>query len=164
MISDWPKIKNLAYDSQEETIERIKEVFVEIDCVSRTKNIHPTKKSDLILVTMKYEKELKEAEGVLLKFGFAKKAKIQKDKTGIPADSIQIITDGIELYMPLEGLIDKEEERKRKEEEKARLEQEIARCEKMLSNPGFIKKAPQSKIEEEKAKLEKYRDMLNKLK
>ncbi len=164
MISDWPKIKNLAYDSQEETIERIKEIIVEIRNIRNTKNIHPTKKSDLILVTMKYEKELKEAEGVLLKFGFAKKAKIQKDKTGIPADSIQIITDGIELYMPLEGLIDKEEERKRKEEEKARLEQEIARCEKMLSNPGFIKKAPQSKIEEEKAKLEKYRDMLNKLK
>lgn len=164
MISDWPKAQNFAYDSQEETIERIKEIIVEIRNIRNTKNIHPTKKSDLILVTEKYEKELKEAEGILLKFGFAKKAKIQKDKTGIPADSIQIITDGIELYMPLEGLIDKEEERKRQEEEKERLEQEVARCEKMLSNPGFMNKAPQAKIEEEKAKLEKYKDMLDKLK
>lgn len=164
MISDWPKAQNFAYDSQEETIERLKEIIVEIRNIRNTKNIHPTKKSDLILVTEKYEKELKEAEGILLKFGFAKKAKIQKDKAGIPADSIQIITDGIELYMPLEGLIDKEEERKRQEEEKARLEQEVARCEKMLSNPGFMNKAPHAKIEEEKAKLEKYKDMLDKLK
>lgn len=164
MISNWPKVQNFVYDSQEETIERIKEIIVEIRNIRNTKNIHPTKKSDLILVTKKYEKELKEAEGILLKFGFAKKAKIQKDKTGIPQESIQIITDGIELYMPLTGLINKEEEIKRQEEEKNRLKQEIARCEKMLSNPGFMNKAPQAKIEEEKAKLEKYKDMLDKLK
>lgn len=88
---------------------------------------------------------------------------IQKDKNGIPTDSIQIITDGIELYMPLEGLIDKEEQEKRQEEEKAKLKQEIARCEKMLSNPGFINKAPQAKIDEEKAKLKKYQAMLEKI-
>ena len=41
---------------------------------------------------------------------------------------------------------------------------EVARCEKMLSNPGFIQKAPKTKIEEEKAKLTKYKEMLNQLK
>ena len=170
MISDWPKVEltrdntKFEYDSQEETIERLKEIIVEIRNIRSTKNIHPTKKSDLILVTEKYEKELKEAEGILLKFGFAKKAKIQKDKTGIPADSIQIVTDGIELYMPLEGLVNLEEERKRLETEKTRLEAEVARCEKMLSNPGFVKKAPQTKIEEEKTKLAKYQEMLEKVK
>ncbi|MGN1297808.1 MAG: valine--tRNA ligase [Clostridia bacterium] len=170
MISDWPKVEltrdntKFEYDSQEETIERLKEIIVEIRNIRSTKNIHPTKKSDLILVTEKYEKELKEAEGMLLKFGFAKKAKIQKDKTGIPADSIQIVTDGIELYMPLEGLVDLEEERKRLETEKTRLEGEVARCEKMLSNPGFVNKAPQAKIDEEKAKLAKYQEMFEKVK
>ena len=170
MISDWPKVEltrdntKFEYDSQEETIERLKEIIVEIRNIRSTKNIHPTKKSDLILVTEKYEKELKEAEGILLKFGFAKKAKIQKDKTGIPADSIQIVTDGIELYMPLEGLVNLEEERKRLETEKTKLEAEVARCEKMLSNPGFVKKAPQAKIEEEKTKLAKYQEMLEKVK
>ena len=170
MISDWPKVEltrddtKFEYDSQEETIERLKEIIVEIRNIRSTKNIHPTKKSNLILVTEKYEKELKEAEGILLKFGFAKKAKIQKDKTGIPADSIQIVTDGIELYMPLEGLVNLEEERKRLETEKTRLEAEVARCEKMLSNPGFVKKAPKAKIEEEKTKLAKYQEMLEKVK
>ena len=51
-------------------------------------------------------------------------------------------------------------QKRKQEEEKTRLKQEIARCEKMLSNPGFMNKAPQTKIDEEKAKLEKYKSML----
>ena len=169
MVSSWPTIDlsednlNFKYDKQEETIEKIKEIIVEIRNIRNTKNIHPTKKSELILVTEKYEKELKEAEGVLLKLGFANKAKIQKDKTGIPEDAIKIVTDGIELYMPLEGLVNLEEERKRLEAEKLRLEGEVARCEKMLSNPGFVNKAPEAKVKEEKEKLEKYKKMLEKV-
>ena len=169
MVSSWPTIDlsedNLSfkYDKQEETIEKIKEIIVEIRNIRNTKNIHPTKKSELILVTEKYEKELKEAEGVLLKLGFANKAKIQKDKTGIPEDAIKILTDGIELYMPLEGLVNLEEERKRLEVEKLRLEGEVARCEKMLSNPGFVNKAPEAKVKDEKEKLEKYKKMLEKV-
>lgn len=169
MVSSWPTIDlsedNLSfkYDKQEETIEKIKEIIVEIRNIRNTKNIHPTKKSELILVTEKYEKELKEAEGILLKLGFANKAKIQKDKTGIPEDAIKILTDGIELYMPLEGLVNLEEERKRLEVEKLRLEGEVARCEKMLSNPGFVNKAPEAKVKEEKEKLEKYKKMLEKV-
>ena len=169
MVSSWPTIDlsedNLSfkYDKQEETIEKIKEIIVEIRNIRNTKNIHPTKKSELILVTEKYEKELKEAEGVLLKLGFANKAKIQKDKTGIPEDAIKILTDGIELYMPLEGLVNLEEERKRLEVEKLRLEGEVARCEKMLSNPGFVNKAQEAKVKEKKEKLEKYKKMLEKV-
>ena len=164
MVSEWPKIKGkFEYDLQEEVIEKIKEIIVEIRNIRNTKNIHPSKKAELILVTNKYEKELKEADGILLKLGFSNKATIQEDKIGIPEDSIHIVTDGIELYMPLEGLIDLEEEKKRIDEERKRLEAEVARCEKMLSNPGFMNKAPQSKIDEEQEKLAKYKEMLNKI-
>ena len=161
MISEWPKTKNqFEYDVQEEVIEKIKEIIVEIRNIRNTKNIHPSKKAELILVTNKYEKDLKELDRILLKLGFSNKVTIQKDKTGIPEDSIHIVTDGIELYMPLKGLIDLEEEKKRIEEERKRLEAEVARCEKMLSNPGFMSKAPQAKIDEEKEKLAKYKEML----
>ena len=68
--------------------------------------------------------------------------------------------DGIELYITLEDLVDMEEERKRLQEEKNKLEAEVARCEEMLSNPGFVNKAPEKKIQEEKDKLVKYRQML----
>ena len=44
-----------------------------------------------------------------------------------------------------------------------KIEFEIERATKMLSNPGFVNKAPQAKIEEEKAKLKKYQEMLEKM-
>ena len=168
MVSEWPKAKSedgkFEYDSEEEIIEKIKEIIVEIRNVRSTKNIHPSKKAELILVTNRYRDELKQAEGILLKLGFADSVKIQDNSNNISENSIHIVTDGIEVYIPLEGLIDLEEEKKRIEQERKRLQSEIERCEKMLSNPGFINKAPQKKIEEEKEKLEKYTEMLNKVK
>ena len=73
---------------------------------------------------------------------------------------MSIITDGLEVYIPFEELVDIEEERKRLEDEKKKVLSEIERATKMLSNPGFINKAPESKINEEKEKLKKYQDML----
>ena len=164
MISKWPKYKEtLNYSNEEQTVEKIKQIITEIRNVRANMNIHPSKKSELIFVTEKYEKDIMEAQDFILKLGFGSSIKIQKDKSGIPENSVSIMQEGIELYMPLEDLIDMEEEKKRLEEEKKRLESEVARCEKMLSNPGFINKAPEAKINEEKAKLIKYQEMLKKV-
>ena len=73
---------------------------------------------------------------------------------------MSIILNDIEVYIPMEGLIDIEEERKRLEAEVTRLEGEVVRGEKMLSNPGFVNKAPEAKVNEEKAKLANYKEML----
>ncbi len=164
MISKWPEVKSeFNYNFEEETIEKIKEMIIEIRNIRARKNIHPSKKAELIFVTTKYKKEIKQLEEMLLKLGFGSNLIIKNEKTGIPENAISIIIDEIELYIPLEGLIDLEEERKRLEQEKKKLENEVLRCEKMLSNPGFVNKAPQSKIDEEKSKLVKYREMLQKV-
>ena len=164
IVAKWPDIrKEFVFDEEEKFIETIKEIIVEIRNVRAKMNVHPSKKVELIFVTNKYEKQLKEAEHFIKKLGFGSKVTIQNDKNGISEDAISIVKDNIELYMPLEGLVDLEEERKRQEEEKTRLEQEVARCEKMLSNPGFINKAPEAKINEEKEKLAKYKQMLEKV-
>ena len=167
MVSEWPKSEAqdgcFEYDFEEEIIEKIKEIIVEIRNVRSTKNIHPSKKAELILVTNKYQDELKQVEGMLLKLGFADSVKIQDNSSDISENSIHIVTDGIEVFIPLEGLIDLEEEKKRIEQERKRLQSEIERCEKMLSNPGFMNKAPQAKIDEEKEKLAKYKEMLERI-
>ena len=164
MLSKWPKSKEkFEYDSEEQFIEKLKDIIVEIRNIRATKNIHPSKKAKLIFVTKKYENEIWESKEFLLKLGFGEKIVVQKDKISIPENVISIVSDEIELYMPLEGLIDLEEEKTRREQEKKRLEAEVARCEKMLSNPGFINKAPQAKIDEEKEKLARYREMLEKI-
>ena len=163
MVSIWPKVsKETQFEKEEELLEKLKEIIVDIRNIRAKMNIHPSKKADLIFVTEKYEKELSEAKGFMLKLGFGKNLIIQKNKENIKENAISILKDGIELYMPQEGIIDFEKEEKRKEEEKKKIEFEIQRAEKMLSNPGFVNKAPKEKVEQEKAKLEKYKEMLKK--
>ncbi len=161
MVSKWPTPRDsFLYDNEEEIVEKIKQIIVEIRNIRANKNIHPSKKSELIFITTKYDKQLKDLESILLKLGFSNKITIGGT---IPENSIKFLVEGIEVYMPLEGLVDLEEEKRRVEKEKERLKAEIERCEKMLSNPGFINKAPQTKIDEEKMKLEKYKEMFSKL-
>ncbi|MBS6252512.1 MAG: valine--tRNA ligase [Clostridium sp.] len=164
MISKWPYAGHKdEFKDEENFVEMLKRIITEIRNTRAKMNVHPSKKADLIFVTEKYESKIKEAKEFLLKLGFGNDIIIQENKTGIKEDAISILEDGIELYIPFEGLVDMEQERKRLEEEKKRLKSEVARCEKMLSNPGFMNKAPQSKIEEEQAKLQKYKEMLAKL-
>ncbi len=161
IVAQWSETKaTFEFDEEEKFVESLKEIITEIRNVRANSNIHPSKKSELIFVTEKYEKEILEAQDFILKLGFGEKIVIQKDKTGIPENVISILRDGIELYIPLDQLVDIEEERKRLEEEIKRLEGEVARCEKMLSNPGFVNKAPEAKVQEEKDKLANYTELL----
>ena len=165
IISDWPEtLQEIEFVNEGEFVERLKRIIIGIRNTRANMNVHPSKKSNLIFVTQKFETQIKEAKDFLLKLGFGDELFIQKDKQGIKENAISILEDGIELYMPNEGLIDIEKEKERLTEEKKKLEAEVLRCEKMLSNEGFINKAPKSKIEEEKAKLEKYKNMLEKVK
>ena len=168
IIAEWPKGRDeFAFEKQEELIEKIKEIIVGIRNVRSTNNIHPSKKSELILITSEYKDELKEAEEILLKLGFAEKIIVFESNEEIDIiqrdeleNAISVILSDIEVYIPLKGLIDIEEEKTRLRAEVAKLEGEVARGEKMLSNPGFINKAPEEKVNAEKEKLEKYREML----
>ena len=171
IVAEWPTVKNeFAFDKEEEAVEKIKEIIVGIRNVRNTKNIHPSKKSELIIITSKYADAVKEAEEILLKLGFAEKIEVFENKEELEKtskgenkidDAMSIILSDIEVYIPLKGLIDIEEERARLNAEVTRLEAEVARGEKMLSNPGFVNKAPEAKVNEEKEKLANYKEMLN---
>ena len=146
---------------EEDTVEKLKDIIVDIRNTRANMNVHPSKKTKLIFVTSEYEEAIKQANEFLIKLGFATDIETKNEKNGIPENAIAILKDGIELYIPFEELVDIKEEIKRLEVEISKLESEVARCNKMLSNPGFINKAPESKINEEKEKLAKYEEMLN---
>lgn len=162
MVSAWPEYNELnQFKLEEDTVEKLKDIIVDIRNTRANMNVHPSKKTKLIFVTSEYEEAIKQANKFLIKLGFATDIEIKNEKNGIPENAIAILKDGIELYIPFEELVDIKEEIKRLEVEISKLESEVARCNKMLSNPGFINKAPESKINEEKEKLAKYEEMLN---
>ena len=161
MVSKWPTIKEeFEFDKEENFVEKLKKLVIEIRNVRTKMNVHPSKKSKLILVTDNFEKEIEEAKDFLTKLGFASEIKVQDNLEGIDEKAISIVVDDIKVFIPFEDLVDIKEEIIRLENEKKRLEGEVLRGEKMLSNPGFISKAPETKVAEEKAKLENYKEML----
>ena len=162
IVSKWPEIKHkFAFEADESIVESLKKLITEIRNVRTKMNVHPSKKSKLILVTSLDKKELKESEEFLLKLGFASEIILQEKEENIPQNAVSIVVDEIKAYIPFEELVDIEQEKARLQEEIKRLEAEVARGNKMLSNPGFVNKAPEAKVQEEKDKLANYEQMLN---
>ena len=161
MISNYSDYhEGFIFENEENFIEELKEIIVEIRNVRATMNVHPSKKSQLLVISKEYKEEIKASENFLIKLGFGKELEILENKDNIPQNSISIIKNNIELYIPSGDLVDIEEERKRLEGEKEKLEAEVLRGEKLLSNPGFVNKAPEKKINEEKEKLAAYKEKL----
>lgn len=162
MTAEWPKFEEkYAFQKEEQEIEKLKDVIIGIRNIRNNMNVHPSRKSKLIVVTENYKNLINESESILNKLGFAESIELKNNKNGIPSNAVSVVTDGIEVFMPFEDLVDLEAEKERLQNEKTKLELEVARATKMLSNPGFVNKAPEAKINEEKAKLVKYQEMLD---
>ena len=162
MISKWPEYdEKYNYQKDEDEIEKFKTIITEIRNIRNNMNVHPSRKSKLIIVTDSYKDLVNESEELFKKLGFASEIELKDNKDGIPQNAVSVVTDGIEIFMPFEDLVDISAEKERLEGEKTKLEAEVMRAEKMLSNPGFVNKAPEAKINEEKAKLAKYKEMLD---
>ncbi len=167
MISQWPEYKEAWNFTEDElAVETIKDAVRGIRNVRAQMNVPPSKKAKVIVVT-----ENEKVAGIFetsrvffATLGYASDVAIQSDKAGIGEDAVSAVIHEAVIYMPFAELvdIDKEVERLQKEEEK--LGKEIARATGMLNNPNFVSKAPQKKIDEEKAKLEKYTQMLEQIK
>ena len=161
MMTEFPKYKEeLEFKNEEELATEIMNIITEIRNIRSKMNVHPSKKTKLIFVTTTAKDEIEKSEAFLEKLGFANKIEIQATTENIPENAVAILSKNMEVHIPFEELVDIEEEKKRLEGEKKRLESEVQRGEKMLSNPGFINKAPEAKINEEKEKLANYKELL----
>ena len=161
MMTEFPKYKEeLDFKNEEELAIEIMNIITEIRNIRSKMNVHPSKKTKLIFVTTTAKDEIEKSEAFLEKLGFANKIEIQETTENIPENAVAILSKNMEVHIPFEELVDIEEEKKRLEGEKKRLEAEVQRGEKMLSNPGFINKAPEAKINEEKTKLANYKELL----
>ena len=161
MISKWSEYnKEWFFENEEEAIEELKEIIVGIRNLRTVQNIHPSKKSKLIFVTKNLKEMLETSKAMIEKLGFATDLEVKEENDVNMENVTSIMTKQMEVIIPFGDLVDKEAEKARLEEEIKKLESEVARCEKMLSNPGFVAKAPEAKINEEKEKLTKYKGLL----
>ena len=163
MVSQWPVYRDdWSFAKEEQSTETIKEAVRAIRGVRSSMNVPPSKKATVYVVS--------EDEGLLRIFehsrsffatlGYAGEVILQKNKDGIADDAVSAVIHRAVIYMPFADLVDIEKEIDRLKGEEKRLAGELARSRGMLGNEKFVSRAPEAKIAEERAKLEKYEQMM----
>ena len=167
MISSWPVFKEeWNFAKEEEAVEIIKEAVRSIRNVRTGMNVPPSKKAKVFVTAEdeKIRKIFEEGEVFFAPLVHASQVTVQKDKTGIDEDAVSAVTSKAVIYMPFAELVDVEKEIERLKKEEERLTKELARVNSMLGNERFISKAPKTKVDEERAKLERYTSMMEQVK
>lgn len=167
MISSWPVYRQEWNFAQEEkAVEVIKEAVRSIRNVRTSMNVPPSKKAKVFVVSENQEllDIFEHSKSFFASLGYASQVVLQKDKTGIAEDAVSAVIPQAAIYMPFAELVDIEKEIARLKNEEKRLAGELARVNGMLGNEKFVSKAPAAKVEEEKAKKEKYTQMMEQVK
>ncbi len=167
MISSWPEYRedwNFAQD--EKAVEAVKEAVRAIRNVRTSMNVPPSRKAKVYVVTDHEETAelFKKSQVFFTVLASASQVVIQADKTGIGDDAVSAVIHQAVIYMPFAELVDVEKELERLRKEEARLDGELKRVNGMLGNEKFVSRAPQAKIDEERAKLVKYTQMMEQVK
>lgn len=161
-ISKWPEYNEALNDKEaEESMAYIIEAIKTIRNVRAEMNVPPSRKAKLFAYTSKESAKAFENGTVYFeKLASASNVELLASKEDIPENTVSLVTAGAEIFIPLLDLVDREKELERLNKEKAKLLGEIDRVEKKLTNEKFVSKAPQAVVDEEKAKGEKYKEML----
>ena len=163
MVSSWPVWRDdFCFDREEGEVEEIKEAVRGIRNVRAEMNVAPSKKVDMFVVSddSAIRENFTRNELFFATLGGASSVEVQADKSGIGDDAVSVVVPGAAVYIPLAELVDIGAEIERLKKEEARLEGELKRSANMLGNEKFLAKAPQAKIDEEKAKQEKYKQLM----
>ena len=163
MISSWPVYdENNNFAAEEKAIETIKEAVRNIRNLRADMNVAPSRKALVYVVSASEDVKniFSNSLGFFGTLAYASEVKVQADKAGIPEDAVSTVIPDAVIYIPFAELVDIDKEIERLKKEEGRLQGEIKRCNGMLNNEKFTSKAPQAKIDEEKAKLVKYTQML----
>ncbi len=162
MVSEWPVFReDRRYDSEETAIELMKEAVRGIRNVRTEMNVAPGRKAAVYVVSEKEDVRLIFEEGrqFFTSLAAASELTVQADKSGIDDSAVSVVIPNAAVYIPFEELVDIAQEIERLKKEQKRLEGELARVQGMLGNEKFMSKAPKQKVDEERAKLEKYAQM-----
>lgn len=158
MISDWPIIQESYFFPKDiSAFELLRDVIKAVRTIRAEVNVPLSKPIDLYIRPTNDEAEaiLTQNQEFLYRFCNPNTLIISQDVSSDEEMMTSIVTNA-EILVPLKGLIDIDQEIDRLEHEAKKLESEVQRCERMLSNPNFLKKAPEAKVEEERRKLQDY--------
>ena len=161
MISSYPEYtRKHVYSKAAGEINAVMKAIKSIRALRKDMNVSQTKKTAIYIVPSDgKEKMLKETAVYIEKLANGNEIVFGKPEV----KSVSVVSDIAEFYIPLGELVDVKKEVERLTKELENTENEIARAQGKLNNAGFVAKAPAQLIENEKAKLQKYIDLKEKI-
>lgn len=166
MILNLPKFdKTHEYPKEEQDMTCIINCIKAIRSMRIEMNVTSSKKTKIIFVTESNDKKTVIEQGIKYfeKLASASHVIIQSDLSNISKNAVSEGVPGIEIFIPLEELLDIEREIERLEKEKENLEEELERVNSKLLNKAFTGNAPEKVVSAEKDKQQKYKKMYDKV-
>jgi valyl-tRNA synthetase len=164
-VAQWPQVKQeWIFPEAEAEMGLLMEIIRSVRNIRAEVNVPLSKKIELLIKAddaVAFER-LKRGEEFIVRFCNPERLEIG-ERIEVPEKAMSAVVTGAELFLPLAGLVDIEQELKRLEKELSTLNAEVERIEKKLNNPGFMAKAPAKVIEEEKAKMADYKEKRDKV-
>lgn len=153
-ISSYPNFnEDEIYEEAYNEIEFIKQVIVAIRNLRATVGVHPSNRVNVILIpdNKTVLETIKRNENSILNLAKASIEFSQKEK---PKKAIAQVISGLQIFLPVEGLIDVEKETERIKREISKVSKDVELSQKKLSNPDFLERAPEEVVEKEREKFE----------
>ena len=163
--ASWPVYDaELDYDEAIFRIETAKNIIKAVRNIRAEADAAPSRKISLIIKTDTLAEAIPFIKAHINRIANVEDIKIEASDSEAPKDVMSAVIEGAQILVPLDELVDMKAEIERLEKEAKRLEGEVLRVEKKLSNQGFVAKAPKAVVDEERAKGEKYKEMLETVK
>lgn len=170
IVEDWPEFnKDFDFVNEESNVNSVIEAITAIRNQRATLNV-PAKTCQKLTILVENKENISLIEEIKDQFvNLAKASEVEvlakedseiSDEEGI----VRLVFNEFSVLMSLDELVDYEKERARLKDEIKRLEAEIKRASGKLSNKGFVEKAPEKVVNEEREKLAGYEDLLEKTK
>jgi valyl-tRNA synthetase len=158
----WPAAPaELQDDAAEAAMGTVMETVKAIRNMRAEVNVPPGKKSEVILLAAADQQAVLAANAQYVRtLAAAEPVTVLPMTAAKPENAMAAVVSGVEVYLPLRGLIDVEKETARLGKEQENLEKEVARVAGKLANESFVAKAPAEVIEKERAKEREYREKL----
>lgn len=160
IVAKWPEFDIADYNQAAiDQMDKAMELIKAIRNARAEMNVPPSRKAKVMIDAESDTLEaLQQAQRYIITLASASEVEFIEKGEKVE-DALSIVINGAKIYIPLAEIIDIEKELERLHKEKQKFEGEIKRAEGKLNNQGFVAKAPQSLIDEEKEKIEKYKEM-----
>ena len=164
MLESWPAYDpSMNYEQDKQVLNLSMEIIKAIRGIRHEAEALPSRKLHAVILAEKDQEEAAKAgERYIKTLGNLEGISWIASKDELPEETMSAALPGVEVYVPLDDLMDYEAEYARLKKEEERLTKEVARVTNQLANEKFVSRAPAHVIQAERDKLAGYQDMLEK--